>query len=311
MFSITRWLLAAAASLMLFAGAASAQEYTPKAFNAAEFEKTFSHRKANVNGVRLHYVIGGTGKPLLLVHGWADTWYEWHRIMPALAQKNTVIAVDLRGMGESSRPQSGYGQKEHVEDLMQLMASLGYKSFNIVGHDIGAHVSFALATMHPEAVEKLALIDGTIPGIPPWEKLNIWHWAFYSQPDLPEALIAGKEEAFFTWFKMGFAVNTAPLIEDMPETVRAYSMPGAIRGGIGMFRARDDNAKLNIEWMKTNKLKMPVLAVGGDAGVGRTMIEQVKLVSENTTDVLLENTGHWVPQEQPKALIGALSKFLN
>lgn len=287
-----------------------AQENLVTSFNAAEFEKIFSHRKANVNGVRLHYVIGGEGKPLVLVHGWADTWYEWHRIMPALAKKYRVIALDLRGMGDSSRPLSDYGQKAQVEDIMRLMDSLGHKKFSIVGHDIGAHVSFALATMYPEAVEKLTLVDGTIPGIPPWEKLNIWHWSFYSQPDLPEALIAGKEREFFSWFKLGFAVNTAPVEEDMDVVVRSYSKPGAVRGGIGMFRAREENARLNVEWMKNNRLKMPVLAVGGEGGVGQLMIDQLKLVGDNVKGVVLKDCGHWVPQEQPKAFLDLVLDFM-
>lgn len=286
-----------------------AQQRATKSFDDATFDRTFTHRKADVNGVRIHYVIGGTGKPLLLIHGWADTWYEWHRLMPALARTHTVVAMDLRGMGNSSRPLTGYGQRDHAEDVVRLMASLGHERFSIVGHDIGAHVAFAVATMHPRAVERLTLVDGTIPGIPPWATMNVWHWSFYSQVDLPEMLIAGKEQAFFSWFKLGYAVNTRPVEEDLPETVRAYSQPGAIRGGIGMFRTREDNAKLNVDWMKTNKLTMPVLAVAGDAGVGQVMIDQVKLVGVNVKGVLLQDTGHWVPQEQPQALLDLLVEF--
>jgi pimeloyl-ACP methyl ester carboxylesterase len=105
-------------------------------------------------------------------------------------------------------------------------------------------------------------------------------------------------------------VNTAPVEQDMAETVRSYSKPGAVRGGIGMFRARGDNAKQNAEWMKTNKLKMPVLAVGGEGGVGQLMVDQVNLVSENARGLVLKNTGHWVPQENPKELLRLLQDFL-
>lgn len=276
------------------------------------FDQVFSHRRADVNGVRLHYVIGGQGTPLILLHGWAETWFTWHRIMPELARHYTVIAVDLRGLGDSSRPASGYDDDTLAEDVRQLLFRTGHPRALVVGHDLGTQVAYALAARHPEVVEKLVLLDAPVPGIPPWDELTrdppLWHWTFYNVPDLPEALIAGRESLYFSWFYRQIAVNTAGLEEDLKEVIRAYSEPGALRAGMAYFRAFAENARQNAGY-GDHKLAMPVLALGGASGNGMVPLQQMRLAAINAQGGVIENCGHWIPTEQPAELTRRLIAF--
>src|SRR3954464_15614832 len=157
---------------------------------------TFSHQMASVNGIQMHYVIGGHGDPLVLLHGWPETWYAWHKVMPALAKNYTVIAPDLRGLGDSSKPASGYDGKTVAEDIHQLITQLGFKSIYLVGHDIGAFVVYPYAAAHPAEVKKLVVMEISPPGFCPPPTVNggpaIWWVLLHQVPDMPEALVQGK-----------------------------------------------------------------------------------------------------------------------
>ena len=135
---------------------------------------TFSHHMVSVNGIQLHYVIGGLGDPIVLLHGWPETWYEWRHIMPALPKNYTVIAPDLRGLGDSSKPLTGYDGKTVAEDIHQLVTQLGFKTIFLVGHDIGTHVAYSYAAAHPTEVKKLVVMDLPIPGVDPAGMMPIW-----------------------------------------------------------------------------------------------------------------------------------------
>src|SRR6187200_380526 len=161
---------------------------------------TFSHSTASVNGIQLHYVIGGHGDPVVLLHGWPETWYEWHRVMPALAKNYTVIAPDLRGLGDSSKPLTGYDGKTVAEDIHQLVGKLGFKTIFLVGHDIGTQVAYSYAAARPTEVKKLAVMELTIPGIVPAGRMPLWWVVFHQTPDVPEALVQGKEMFYLSWF---------------------------------------------------------------------------------------------------------------
>src|SRR5215208_6001287 len=141
---------------------------------------TFSHHMATVNGIQMHYVIGGQGDPIVLLHGWPQTWYEWRHVMPALAKNYTVIAPDLRGLGDSSKPVTGYDGKTVAEDIHQLVGKLGFKSIFLVGHDIGTQVAYSYAAEHPTEVKRLAVMELTIPGFAPPGRPPIW-WAIFHQ----------------------------------------------------------------------------------------------------------------------------------
>ena len=163
---------------------------------------TFSHHMATVNGIQLHYVIGGQGDPIVLLHGWPQTWYEWRHVMPALAKNYTVVAPDIRGFGDSSRPLTGYDGNTTAEDIHQLMSQLGFDKIILVAHDVGAQTAYSYAAAHPNNVSKLVLMDFPFPGfLPPEFGANgPWWFAFHQVPNLPEAIVQGKEREYIMVF---------------------------------------------------------------------------------------------------------------
>ncbi len=272
-----------------------------------------SHR-ANVNGVRIHYLKAGSGPAVVLLHGWAETSTMWLGLIPKLAQSHTVIAPDLRGYGGSSHTMDGFDQRDVGTDIHELLEAEGIKQYDLVGHDLGVHVSFYLATKYPEAVRKLVLLDSVVPGIAPWEALTkdprLWHWNFYSIPDLPEALIEGKENLYFSWFLHYFAVNSTAVEKIIPQVAAEFTGAGAVRSALQLFRAREVDAKLNEEWVKANRLKMPVLALGGEGGTGAVLFQQLSTVADHVEGGVIKNCGHWLVTEQPDVVFDRLSVFL-
>jgi pimeloyl-ACP methyl ester carboxylesterase len=271
---------------------------------------------ASVNGIQMHYVMGGQGDPVVLLHGWPETWYAWHKVMPALAQNYTVIAPDLRGLGDSSKPPTGYDGKTLAEDIHQLVTQLGFNTIFLVGHDIGTQVAYSYAAEHPTEVEKLAVMELTIPGFAPPGRPPIWWAIFHQTPDVPEALVEGKEMMYLSWFLRGLAFNPAAITqEDINEYVSHYSAPGGMRAGFEHYRAFPQDAIQNQNYSKT-KLTMPVLALGGAylpvLGGNITMpsiIYGMQQLAENVQGIRVPNSGHFIPEEQPQFLINQLSNF--
>ena len=277
---------------------------------------TFSHHMASVNGIQMHYVIGGHGDPVVLLHGWPETWYAWHNIMPALAKNYTVIAPDLRGLGDSSKPPSGYDGKTAAEDIHQLVTQLGFKTIFLVGHDIGTQVAYSYAAAHPAEVKRLAVMELTIPGFGPPGRPPIWWGLFHQVPDVPEALVQGKEMTYLSWFYRGLAYNPSAITQaDISEYVSRYSSPGGMHAGFEYYRAFPQDAIDNQNYSKTN-LTMPVLALGGGfipvLGGNITMpsvVYGMKMLAENVEGIKVPNTGHFIPEEQPQFVIKQLSNF--
>ena len=223
---------------------------------------TFSHHIASVNGIQLHYVTGGQGDPIVLLHGWPETWYEWRHIMPALAKNYTVIAPDLRGLGDSSKPLNGYNGKTVAEDIHQLVTQLRFKTVFLVGHDIGTQVAYSYAAAHPTEVKKLVVMDLTMPGFEPAGMMPIWWSSFHQTPDIPETLVQGKEMMYLSWFYRNLAYNPSAITQtDINEFVSHYSAPGGMHAGFEYYRVFPQDAIQNINYSKT-KLTMPVLALG-------------------------------------------------
>jgi pimeloyl-ACP methyl ester carboxylesterase len=282
--------------------------------NAAEFNRTFTHHTANVNNVRLHYVIGGQGEPVVLLHGFAETWYMWRRIMPELAKRYTVIVPDLRGAGDSDKPATGYDKRTLAEDIYQLAQQLGHQRIFLVGHDIGLMVSYAYAAAHPADVRRLVLLDAPIPGTKVFGEIErsprVWHFAFHNVQNLPESLVAGRERTYLTeGFYRALSYNPAAFTEaDVDEYVRCYSAPGAMRAGFEYFRAFDKDARQNKEYFK-RKLAMPVLALGGAQSLGPQMINMVNEVAANVRGGVIERCGHWIADERPESLTEQLLAF--
>jgi pimeloyl-ACP methyl ester carboxylesterase len=277
---------------------------------------TFSHHMTTVNGIQIHYVIGGHGDPVVLLHGWPETWYAWHHVMPALAKNHTVTVPDLRGLGDSSKPRTGYDGKTVAEDIHQLVTQLGFKSIFLAGHDIGTQVAYSYAAAHPAEVKKLAVMELTIPGFPPPGRMPIWWGIFHQVPDVPEALVQGKEMMYLSWFFRGLTYNPSAITQaDVDEYVSHYSSPGGLRAGFEYYRAFPQDAIQNQNYSKT-KLTMPVLALGGAfipvLGGNITMpsiIYGMKILAQNVQGITVPNSGHFIPEEQPKFVIDQLFKF--
>ena len=282
-------------------------------------EKTinYTHYKTNVNGIQLHYVMGGKGEgdPIVLLHGWPQTWYEWRHIIPQLIANNyTVIAPDMRGLGDSEKPQTGYDKKTVAEDIYQLVKKLGYSKIYLVAHDWGAAVAYSYATAHPEDVNKMVILDIFLPGFGYEEAANfspngIWHLSFHAVRDLPEKLIEGKEDTYLNWFYDWTYNQSAITSEAREEYIKQYSKPGAMRAGFEYYRAVFEDAEQNKEYAAKQKLDMPILTIGGEAGIGNATTTSFQKVANNVTGLTLPNTGHFIPEERPNFLIKQILEF--
>jgi pimeloyl-ACP methyl ester carboxylesterase len=269
---------------------------------------TFSHHTADVNGIRMHYVTGGQGEPVVLLHGWPQTWYEWHKVMPALAENYTVIAPDLRGLGDSSKPLSGYDGNTTAEDIYQLLSKLGVnQKIYLVGHDVGVLTAYSYASSHPNNVSKLVILD--VPPLPPpGFETCCWWFSFHQTPDIPEMLTAGKEREYLSWFYR-FAYNPEAITEeDIDRYVASYSAPGGMRAGFEYYRAFPITLEQNREHANV-KLPMPVLALGGEYSFGDAALTSMKSLATDVRGGIVPFSGHWIAEEQPEFLIEQLSSF--
>jgi pimeloyl-ACP methyl ester carboxylesterase len=270
---------------------------------------TFTHHLASVNGgVILHYVIGGHGNPVVLLAGWPETWYAWRHVMPALARNYTVIAPDMRGLGDSSKPVTGYDVRTVAEDIHQLVSQLGFKRILLVGHDWGGEVAYAYAAAHLQDVRRLVILE--VPILLSNSTANLpWWFPFFQTRDIPEELVAGKEQIFLTWFYRNLAYNPAAITDtDINVYVSHYSAPGGMRAGFEYYRAfLDDVAEIK-EYAKT-KLPMPVLALGGDHNFGMLPLTSMQSVATNVRGGVVPMAGHWLPEERPDYVVGQLLSF--
>ena len=215
-------------------------------FDPAAFYRTFQHDMANVNGVRLHYVIGGQGNPVVLLHGWQMTWYAWRHVMPLLAERYTVIAPDLRGLGNSSKPAGGYDKRTAAEDVRQIALKLGFDRVFLVGHDIGGLVAYPYAAANPEAVRRLVIIETTLMGfgreigleakLDNADELRLWHMPFHMALGMAEMLVQGREQVYLAAFFDRNVYQPDVFGEaDLDVYVRSYSAPGGL--GMGYYRS--------------------------------------------------------------------------
>ena len=277
------------------------------------------HHYADVSDVLLHYVTAGEGPPVVLIHGYPQTWWEWRHQIPVLAEKYTVIAPDMRGLGDSSRPQTGYDKKTIAHDIWQMVnGELGYDSFYLVGHDWGGPTAYALAAAHPNAVKRLVIIDVPIPGCGGdfSQGGRRWHHQFHMTLDLPEALTAGRENIYLAWFYRTFAYRPDAIgTDDIAEYVRTYSQPGAMRAGFNLYRAAAQDVSDNQASIARQKLPMPVLTVSGGTSYphGRGRVSETKnsleRVAVDVRGEIVPDCGHFVPEEAPEFLNERLLAF--
>jgi pimeloyl-ACP methyl ester carboxylesterase len=286
--------------------------FPTKAFADVQ-DETIVSRTAEIDGAKLHYMTAGHGTPLILLHGYAESSLMWKPIIPVLAERFTVIAPDLPGIGDSDIPADGLDMKNAAVRIHDLAKSLGVQKAEVVGHDIGLMVAYAYAAQFPTEVVKLVLMDAFLPGVEGWEAVYnnpaIWHFRFNGPT--PEALVQGRERAYFDYFWNDFAADKTHSIPeaDREAYAAAYARPGRMHAGwayfVSFLQAAKDFAQLS-----RTQLTMPVLTIGGDKSLGEALGQQAKLVATDATVVVLKNTGHWVLEEKPKETTEALQKFL-
>ena len=292
-------------------GSVSGAPYLPEGFT-----DTFTSLYVETGELRLHAVIGGEGPPLLLVHGWPETWYAWRLLMPALAQDFRIIAVDQRGRGLSDKPAGGYDTGTLASDLIALMDALGHERFAVIGHDTGFAIGYALAADYPDRIERavLAEIPGS-PGAAPSPPVfvpapindRLWHLPFNRLEKINEQLVVGRERIFFDW-EFDAAAKKLP-DEVIDYYVSLLSDPDSLRGSFGFYRALDATIAQDAQ-RKTRRLTMPVLAIGGAASFGDHVADAMKLVADDVQGVVVEGAGHFVAEEAPDQILAALTSFL-
>ncbi|NIK61363.1 alpha/beta fold hydrolase [Kribbella shirazensis] len=282
------------------------------------FRTTFTSRYIDIGDVRLHAVIGGRGRPLLLVHGWPQTWYAWRMLMPALAREFQVIAVDQRGIGLSDKPLHGYDTATQADDLVALMEALGHQRFAVYGTDTGLSIAYALAADHRDRIDRLIVSEASVFGVspspalfqPPDLNARLWHLAFNQLPaHINEALVRGREDIFF-----GAEFDVWAGVNKLPEYAVNYyirilqSGRDALRGSFGWYRAIPESAAQN-KVRAINRLTLPVLAIVAQEGVPGGAAMAMSLVADDVQGVNVPN-GHWVAEQAPNEVLSALTSFL-
>ncbi|MFI6409258.1 alpha/beta fold hydrolase [Streptomyces sp. NPDC050548] len=280
----------------------------------------FFHRYSDVDGVRLHHVVGGEGPPVVLLHGWPYTWAVWRRLMPLLAAAGfTVVAPDLRGTGDSDKPDSGYAKSEVAEDLRRIVAGLapagsGDTGINLVGMDVGAMVAHAYATAHPREVRRLVLSESVLPGFGLEELMNpatggYWHFGFHMQLDIAELLTAGKEADYLA---PAWAIGSPAgglTDADRAEFLRHYSAPGGMRGGFQHYATLLEDGRA-IRATGTTKLPMPVLVLNAVLGLPQApLLEGVRQIADDIQADLVPDSGHAYAADNPAWTAQRLTAF--
>jgi pimeloyl-ACP methyl ester carboxylesterase len=279
------------------------------------FTATFTSRYVDTGELRQHVVTGGGGPPLLLIHGWPETWYAWRLVMPALARDFSVVVPDQRGCGLSGKPADGYDTGALAADLVALMDALGHRRFAVAGHDTGLWIGYALAADHPDRVDRLAVAEAAMPGVSASPPLfgstqannQLWHFAFNRLAEVNEQLATGREDIYFG-FQFAKAANKLPdhVVRYYIDALAADS--AALRGSFAAYRALDATIAQN-EQRKTRRLTLPVLAIGGAAGIGEGAAKTMELAADNVQSVVIPGSGHYCLEEAPEEIVTTLTAF--
>jgi pimeloyl-ACP methyl ester carboxylesterase len=270
-------------------------------------------RFAEVDGIKLHYLVAGKGEPIMLLHGYAQNSHMWRPLIAELAKTNTVIAPDLRGFGQSAKPPQGYDKTTMARDMHALAVSLGYKRVRLAGHDIGLMVAYAYAAQFPAEVDRIALMDAFLPGVGDWTKVwllrDLWHFHFYGET--PLKLVAGRERIYLEHFWNDFAADRTKSVPERDRRIyaKAYGEPGAMRAGFEVFRAFEQDAK-DFQALSQTRLTMPMLVLAGEKASGEFLIQQGRLVADNVEGVVIMGSGHWLMEEAPDQVIPKLVAFM-
>jgi pimeloyl-ACP methyl ester carboxylesterase len=286
----------------------------PAAAKIQSFPPGFKSRTIATNGIQSYVRIGGNGPAVVLLHGFGDTGDMWAPLAAELQREHTVVVPDLRGMGLSSRPVSGYDKKTQAADIAGILDALNIDKAALVTHDIGNMVGYAFAGQYPSRVSKIILMDAPLPGVGPWDEITrshaLWHFSFFG-PDA-ERLVKGRERIYLDRFWNEFSAN--PKKFDEPSRVhyaQLYARPGAMHAAFEQFKAFDQDARDNKILLAKGPLTMPVLAIGGEKSFGPTMAAVMRAAASDVTERVIADSGHWLMEEQPAATMMAIRTFLD
>ncbi|WP_280297801.1 alpha/beta fold hydrolase [Nocardia neocaledoniensis] len=286
------------------------------------FDETFRHEFADVDGVRMHYVTGGSGSPVVLLHGWPQTWYGWWPIMPALAEKHTVYAVDLPGLGDSTGAPTDYSKATLARYVHTLVAErLGVRDARIIGHDFGAAVAYQYASRFPADTARLGYLDLPLPGpavdAATYRSMS-WHIAFHSQREVPEAVVADEVREYLSLFypqvsfggtAFGGTARTSPFTDaDIDEYARTYGEPESLTGGFELYRTLDRDVRDMIDSAPTN---IPTLLMTAQGQLDAVRATAATRMSNIVRAVDVPRAGHWLVEENPEVVTAELLRFLD
>lgn len=276
------------------------------------FPPQFKIEDIAVDGATIHVRVGGKGPAVVLLHGFGDTGDMWAPLAANLVRDHTVVVPDLRGMGLSSHPQTGYDKRTQAADIHNVLAKLHIDRAVIVGHDIGTMVAYAYAARYPAQTDRLIVMDAPVPGIPPWDQIvrwpALWHFDF-GGPDM-ERLVAGRERIYLDRFWNEFAGDPSKVDEATRQHyAELYAQPGAMHSAFAQFRAIRQDEKDNLAGLST-KLTMPVLAIGGAKSFGENEAIVMHNAANNVTGLVVPNAGHWLMEEAPETTISAVRDFI-
>lgn len=279
----------------------------------------FARRTITTNGTDISVLHGGHGEPLVLLHGWPQTGDCWLPVLPALAGAGyTVVVPDLRGLGRSAPADAGFAKDEQAEDIRGLLRALGLgPAAHVAGHDIGGMVAFSWARRYPDEVRSLTLMELAVPGLGLERAMDVahggrWHFGFFMAPQVPELLLDGHEEEFFTlWYAQLAGNSNPPGRQVVGRYVEAYRGRERLGSSFGHYRTLLDDGRTNAAWAAAgNRLPMPVLAIGGDQAVGDRLAVSLRPVAPSAETAVIAGSGHFLAEEQPAPLTERLLAFL-
>jgi pimeloyl-ACP methyl ester carboxylesterase len=276
-----------------------------------------THHSQIFNGVRLHYVTAGSGDPVMLLHGWPQTWYAWRHVIPLLAAHHTVIVPDMRGFGASEKPLGGYDKVTVARDLHELVHTLGHDRIYLAGHDMGGQVAYPYAAMWPDEVRALVYIESSLPAFGQEELMDVanggsWHFGFNMAGEISEELVRGRERLLIEhWMRrsaVGAVDPTSVTDEALDHYAHEVAQPGGLRSSFAYYRAipqdRDDNKRLG-----ATRLKMPVLAVDCERGFPGGPQQAMQHVADNVSSFTVPSSGHYPAEERPHILAAEMLAF--
>lgn len=277
------------------------------------FPDGFKTLDVQVNGAVIHVRVGGSGPAVVMLHGFGDTGDMWAPLAAKLTSDHTIVVPDLRGMGLSSHPESGYEKKNQARDIAAVLDALKIDKVALVTHDIGNMVGYAFAAQYQARVTQWAIMDAPLPGIGNWDQIllnpRLWHFNFRG-PDA-ERLVKGRERIYLDRFYNELSANPKRVDEATRDHyARLYARPGAMHSAFAQFAAFTQDAIDNKALLSQGKLKMPVLALGAEKSFGAQMAEELHFVAENVKGAIIANSGHWMMEEQPDATVAEIVSFI-